>query len=93
MAAAARAAGVRRRVFTDVPLVEASLLESADGGVIVLSNWAAEAPVRVRVTFDAAGKAARFRSAAGAPLAVRRVGARVLLETEVGRGDYLVFSK
>lgn len=93
MAAAASAAGVRRRIFTDVPLVEASLLESADGGVIVLSSWSPAPRVHVRVTFDAAGRAARFRSATGAPLAVRREGARVLLETEVGRGDYLVFSK
>ncbi len=89
MADAAREAGVTRRLFTDEPLVEASLLENGDKSVIVLSNWSTNANLRVSVTLENA-PAGAARSASGAEVSASRKGDRFEASLEIGWGDFLV---
>ena len=89
MAAAVKEAGVARRVWTDCPLVEASLLENGRRAVVVLSNWSAEARRKVRVTL-AGDRVSSARSACGAAVRVSRRGNETVLETETGWGDFIV---
>ena len=89
MAKAAKDAGVARRLHTDHPLVEASLLENGDRAVIALSNWSTNAQMRVSVTLEKA-PAGEIRSAAGAEVAANRTGDRLEASLEIGWGDFLV---
>jgi hypothetical protein len=89
MAKAAREAGVIRRLFTDEPLVEASLLENGDKAVIALSNWSTNAHPRVSVTLEKA-PAGEIRSASGATVTASRKGDRLEASLEIGWGDFLV---
>ena len=85
-----REAGVARRVFTDDPLVEASLLENGAKSAIVLSNWTTNAHPRVAVTLANPPSFDSVRSASGAPVDWRRDGDSLHAEVEIGWGDYLV---
>ena len=89
MAKAAAEAGVARRLYTDHPLVEASLLENGPKAVIALSNWSTNAQMRVSVTLESA-PAGDVRSASGAEVAVARDGDRLNASLEIGWGDFLV---
>ena len=89
MADAAREAGVTRRLFTDNPLVEASLLENGGKSVIALSNWSTNAHPRVSVTLENA-PAGMVRSASGAEVTATRKGDRLEASLEIGWGDFLV---
>ena len=89
MKAVLNEAGVTRRVFTDCPLVEASLLENGAKSAIALSNWSTNATLRVAVTLDPAPQG-EVRSASGADVAVHREGDRLEAALEIGWGDFLV---
>ena len=89
MDAAVKEAGVVRRVWTDCPLVEASLLENGRREVVALSNWSADARRKVRVTL-AGDRVSGARSALGAAVRVSRRGSETVLETETGWGDFIV---
>ena len=89
MADAAREAGVTRRLFTDEPLGEASLLENGGKSVIALSNWTTNANLRVSVTLENA-TAGTVRSASGAEITASRKGDRLEASLEIGWGDFLV---
>ena len=89
MADASKDAGVARRLYTDEPLVEASLLENGDKAVIALSNWTTNANLRVSVTLENA-PAGTVRSASGAEVSATRKGGRLEASLEIGWGDFLV---
>jgi hypothetical protein len=89
MAKAATDAGVTRRLYTDEPLVEASLLENGPKSVIALSNWTTNAQMRVSVTLEKA-PAGEVRSASGAEVSAKRDGDRLEASLEIGWGDFLV---
>ena len=86
---AATDAGVTRRLYTDEPLVEASLLENGPKSVIALSNWTTNAQMRVSVTLEKA-PAGEVRSASGAKVTASRKGDRFEVSLEIGWGDFLV---
>ena len=90
MAAAAREAGVVRRLYTDEPLVEASLLENGGRAVVALSNWSTNAAPHVTVTLDPAPPVSTVRAASGADVKWRREGDRITAEATIGWGDFLV---
>ena len=90
MAAAAREAGVVRRLYTDDPLVEASLLENGGRAVVALSNWSTNAAPRVTVTLDPAPPVSTVRAASGAEVKWSREGDRITAESTIGWGDFLV---
>ena len=90
MAAAAREAGVVRRLYTDEPLVEASLLENGGRAVVALSNWSTNAAPRVTVTLDPAPPVSTVRAASGADVKWSREGDRITAEATIGWGDFLV---
>ena len=89
MADAVREAGVTRRVFTDNPLIEASLLENGGKSVIALSNWTTNAHPCVSVTLENA-PAGKVRSASGAEVTASRNGDRLEASLDIGWGDYLI---
>jgi hypothetical protein len=89
MAKAAADAGVTRRLYTDEPLVEASLLENGPKSVIALSNWTTNAQMRVSVTLEKA-PAGKVRSASGAKVTSSRKSDRLEASLEIGWGDFLV---
>ena len=89
MAKAAEEAGVRRRLYTDHPLVEASLLENGPKAVVALSNWSTNAQMRVSVTLEKA-PAGGIRSALGAEVASSRSGDRLEASLDIGWGDFLI---
>jgi hypothetical protein len=89
MAAAAREAGVSRRLYTDHPLVEASLLENGPQAVVALSNWSTNAQMRVRFRLEKA-PAGEVRSATGAKVAASRKGDMLEAALEIGWGDFLI---
>ncbi len=90
MAKAAREAGVVRRLYTDEPLVEASLLENGGRAVVALSNWSTNAAPRVTVTLDPAPPVSTVRAASGADVKWSREGDRITAEATIGWGDFLV---
>ena len=89
MEAVARDAGVERRVWTDCPLVEASLLENGGRAVIALSNWTAEARKKVKVAL-AGSRPSKAVSAAGGKVRLRQEGPNAVIEAEIGWGDFIV---
>lgn len=91
MESAVKEAGVARRVWTDSPLVEASLLENGRRAVIALSNWTAEARKKVKVSLSGA-RPTKVRSAAGGKVRRYREGAGTSIEVEIGWGDFLVLT-
>ncbi len=90
MADAVREAGVTRRLYTDEPLVEASLLENGPKSVIALSNWTTNASPRVKVTLEKAPSVSTVRSASGAEVKWSCDGGRITAEVPIGWGDFLV---
>lgn len=90
MADAVRAAGVDRRVFTDVPLVEASLIEGGGASVVALANWSAEPRRRVKVELNGVGEVRDVRSALGAPVEWRQNNGALAVSLEIGWGDFLI---
>ena len=91
MEAAVKEAGVTRRVWTDCPLVEASLLENGGRAVIALSNWTAEARKKVKVSLVGAHPS-KVSSASGEKVRWRREGRATSIEAEIGWGDFLVLT-
>ena len=89
MESVVKEAGIVRRVWTDCPLVEASLLENGRRAVVALSNWSADERRKVRVTL-AGDRVSGARSARGAAVRVSRHGNDTVLETETGWGDFIV---
>ncbi len=90
IAAAVREAGVSRRIFTDNPLIEASLLENDAKSTIVLSNWTTNAHPRVAVTLNEPLSFKSVRSASGAEVKWRQDNFELHVELEIGWGDYIV---
>lgn len=88
--ALACAAGVERRIVTDCPLVEASILEKGAVRIVVLSNWSPERDCQTLVTLSDVKPFVRATSASGKSVNVRRTGAGVELSVRVDAGDYLV---
>ena len=90
MADALRETGVTRRIFTDNPLVEASLLENGGKSVIALSNWSTNVHPRVTVTLTDPSPFKSVRSASGAEVTANCKGNRLEAALEIGWGDFLV---
>ncbi len=90
MADAVREAGIDRRVFTDVPLVEASLIEGGGARVVSLANWSAEPRRRVKVALNGVGEVRDVRSALGAPVEWRQSNGSLAVSLEIGWGDFLI---
>ncbi len=90
VADAVNEAGVSRRIFTDNPLVEASLLENGAKSTIVLSNWTTNAHPRVSVTLADPPQFKTMRSASGASVDRHCEGNSLTADVEIGWGDYIV---
>ena len=89
MQAAVKEAGIVRSVWTDEPLVEASLLEKKGVSVVALSNWTAEENKKVKVTVKGV-RPNRVRSARGFKPTWHCVDGGVEITTTSGWGDFLV---
>lgn len=89
MKAAVKEVGVVRRIWTDVPLVDAALLEKKASAVVVLSNWTPEESKMVKVIVSGV-RPVRVRSATGAKLKWRRTGDGIEIETVPGWGDFIM---
>ena len=81
---------IRRRIFTDCPLVESSLLEKANGYLAVLANWSANERRTVQVTLTGLRQVKHVQSACGAKVTWKQAKDQLIAEVEIGWGDYLI---
>lgn len=87
-----RAIGLRSRLRTDHPLVEASLIESPHGAAVVLANWtlsrrATRVGLRRPPEFDT------LRRATGAPCKWSMDRDVLCVDLDLASGDYLILEK
>ncbi|MBQ7190622.1 MAG: hypothetical protein IJR99_14535 [Kiritimatiellae bacterium] len=81
---------IRRRIFTDCPLVESSLLEKAEGCLVALANWSETEHRTVKVTLTGVPSVKHIRSASGAKVTWKQETGQLVAEVEIGWGDYLI---
>lgn len=72
------------------PLVATSVIESKTGTVIVLENWAGKPIQKLTVTVNVAVPGKTVELASGAPVKVRKVGAKTVFTLDMDVADTLI---
>jgi hypothetical protein len=84
------AEGVARPVVCSQPLVEASLIESPAGAIVVLANWSGKPVRELTVTANIPLPARTAVLASGAKIAVKREGDRSVFTFDLDVADVLI---
>ena len=84
--------GLSRRLYTDHPLVEATLKEGKDGSVIILSNWSGKPIDKLTVTLRKNPGSPRLQPqvVSGKLLSVDDSKDQLKLTLSIGAGDYIL---
>lgn len=87
------AGNIQRPVVCSEPLVESTIIESAQGIVIPLVNWSGHPVPNATVVVEADLVGKKVTLASGAPVKVERQGNRVTLTFDIDIADALIFRK